>query len=488
MKRLYFVKVALVITVVLLFSGCAVINNIFNPLPDEYKDGVKYSRDYPDDELELYDDALVFEADEDDEEITLKYGSEDELDDLIDFYEDLFDDKEMTIDEAEEGRDDYHAEGRGDGFKFEIDIEQASGDYETRVFKTVVEIEIVPYEVGEQTLENMQGFWLVCGLGNDISDDYRKSGQAMEVDGMKVTFYSGFEAESADNDFSFDDDDTIRYTDEGEEHTSDVTFETIEGKEYMVISEGDITVCLEKSSEDEMMSYKMVGTDTLKKLQGFWLICGADGQIDDQYRMAGQAIDFNDVFMDFYDGFEVDTLGNEFVFLDENTINYTEEGTEYTVAISFETVSGVEYLVMTVEAVSVYLEKSSYDTMLSYKGSSVIYLSDYLTDEQLEYYITDIEWNLSYIYNTDGTFDQAENFNRITFDSYYNTGVSEFSDIVYDHTWYIEDSIIYFDFGNDFYDQYLLDYEFDGEAGYLYLFDSEAGYNDYALVYTVYVP
>ncbi len=489
MKRLNVVMLAIIVTVVLLFSGCAVITNIFDPLPDEYKDGVDFSRDYPDDELELYDDALVFEADEEeDEEITLKYGSEDELDDLIDFYEDMFDDNELTVDETDEGKDDYHAEGSGDGFKFEIDIEEASGDYETRVFKTVVEVTIEFYEVGEETLQNMQGFWLICGLAGEISDEYRMSGQAMVVDGMKVTFYRDFEVDTTDNDFSFDDDDTIRYVDDGEEQTSDVTFETIDGIEYMVVSEGGVSVYLERSSESEMMFYyveKEMGADILEKLEGFWLACGYEDEIGDEYRQAGKAIEFYSTYMDFYDNFESDSYGNEFTFVDDDTIHYIEDGDEYIIDITFETIDGMEYLVMTNEGVSVYLEPSSYSDMFMYQTAStgdLVYLNDDLSDADLEYYISDIEWYLTYIYYPDGSYEFSETYNRILFDYYY-TGECDTDENSFEITWYIYDSIIYIDFGNDYTETYLVDYESDGTDAYLYLFDAELGYDDYALVY-----
>ena len=119
MKKLALI-LAFVLSAAMLFTGCAVITNILDPLPDEYVDGVKVPRDYPDDQLEIYDDAIVFEAEEDEEEITLMYGTKDEIDDIIDFYEDLFDDNGLNVEESDDGKGEYYAKGSGEGIKFEI--------------------------------------------------------------------------------------------------------------------------------------------------------------------------------------------------------------------------------------------------------------------------------------------------------------------------------------------------------------------------------
>ncbi len=380
MKKLAFILV-FVLSAAMLFTGCAVITNILDPLPDEYVDGVRVSKDYPDDQLELYDDAIVFETEEDDEEITLTYGTVDEIDDVIDFYEDMFDDNDLTVDESDDGGDEYYAEGSGDGFKFEINAEEAKGGYEERAFATVVEVKIVFYEMGEETLAKMQGFWLICGAYGEVSDDYRIWGQAIDFDGMK---------------------------------------------------------------------------------------------------------------MDFYDNFAIDTTNNEFTFVDDDTIHYIEEGDEYTVDITFETIDGINVMGMTVDGVTIYLEKSSYDDMMVYQymggeEDGYIYLDDYLTDEELAYFATDVDWYLTYVYYTDGTYDYSDMYNRIYLDSVYYTGEDEFSDgEFYNMTWYIYDSIIYFMYDDGVTESYLIDFEFDGTDLYMYLFDPDYGYNDTGLVYMMY--
>jgi len=122
--------------------GCDMLTNIFDPLPEEYTDGVKLSRDYPDDELPIYDDAVVYECDDDDDEITLSFGTEDDMDDVIEFYEEVFDEGNILISEIDDGRKSYEASGVGSGYKFELEIKEAKGDYEERVFSAVAEIKI----------------------------------------------------------------------------------------------------------------------------------------------------------------------------------------------------------------------------------------------------------------------------------------------------------------------------------------------------------
>lgn len=135
-KRFSFTIV--ILCFVLMLSGCFLLN----PIPKEYIEGIRLPREYPDDDLEIYDDATVFEVEEDDEEITLTYGTEDDIDDVIDFYEDLFDDNNLTIDEQQDDKDEFYAKGAGEGFVFEIEAEQARGEIEEKLFETVVTVTV----------------------------------------------------------------------------------------------------------------------------------------------------------------------------------------------------------------------------------------------------------------------------------------------------------------------------------------------------------
>ncbi|MEX1376311.1 MAG: hypothetical protein AB1Z23_02445 [Eubacteriales bacterium] len=479
----------LLLAISMMFSGCAAITNIFDPLPDNYVDGVKIPKEFPDDYLEVYDDAVVYEAEEDDGEVTLMCGTEDEIDDVIDFYEDLFDDEIFTIDETDDGRGEYFAKGVVEGYGFEIFAEDASGDYEERAFATVIEVKT--RELGKDTLEKMQGFWHVCGFDGEISDEVRTLGLGLEVDENKIDSYKEFEINSNNIEFSFVDDETIVYTDDGEEYMPKVTFEKIDGISVMTMEyEGD-TLHLEKSSMEKMSEYAVPGAEMLAKMQGFWLVCGVDGDIYDAVRMQGSAVIFEGNQMSSYSYFELDEEVYEIEFIDDSTFVYTDAGEQVELTISFETIDGLEVMSMTDGDTTINLEKSSVDTMWTYyemdDDGALIYLSDVLTDAQLEYYISGADWTFVYLYDTDGQYYNAEAREVFTFFSDY-TGLYEYEGVMYDTTWYVSDSIIYiyiYDDTSEFYVDYMLDMEYDGEAFYMYLFDSTLGHQSSAYVYTV---
>ena len=141
---------------------------------------------------------------------------------------------------------------------------------------------------------------------------------------------------------------------------------------------------------------------------------------------------------------------------------------------------------------TIYLEKSTYDDMMVYQNVAVddsmyIYLDDYLTDEELTYYATDVDWYLNYYYYSDGTYDYSDMYNRIYFDSVYYTGEDEFSDgEYYTMTWYIYDGIIYFLYDDGVTQSYYIDFEYDGYDLYMYLYSTESGYGEVGLVYMMY--
>ena len=72
--------IILILGLALILSGC---------IPSQYTKGVD-ADEYPDRDLPVYDDAVIFEYEGDDEEVSIKYGTEDDIDDVIDFYKDYF--------------------------------------------------------------------------------------------------------------------------------------------------------------------------------------------------------------------------------------------------------------------------------------------------------------------------------------------------------------------------------------------------------------
>lgn len=257
-KKTFFV--ALLLCVVLILSSCSLIDSIFDPLPEKYVDGLREPKDLPD-ELELYDDAIVYDVDEDDESVELSYGVSEDLDEIIDFYEDLFDENEIEIIESDDDDDEFYVSGKGEGFTFELEAEPATAGYKERAFKTIVTIEVLfiesdkdaqtaepedstptpdaetvaptdapTSELGSETLSKMSGFWMLVGFDGDMDDIYKDEGVALYFTGDSMVGYSGFEIDIYNIIFTFIDNNTITYTTETEMKTVNIDFQVIDGK------------------------------------------------------------------------------------------------------------------------------------------------------------------------------------------------------------------------------------------------------------------
>ena len=267
MKKRFFTA-AVVLCFALLLSGCSALTNILNPIPQEYTEGVKVPREYPDDDLEIYDDATVFEVDEDDEEIKLTYGTEDDMDDVIDFFEDLFEDNDLIIDEQEDDKDEFYAKGSGDGFEFEIEAAEAKGDPEERLFKTVVEVNVeftesadVPVLNPQETakpaennlIDNVQGFWHACGSDGEISDAFRMEGVVMDISNNSIDMYSDFVLAETAVPFEIIGENQIKYNTSGTDYIWVVDFEKVNGIDVMSFTSNGSSIYFEKSNYFDFM-------------------------------------------------------------------------------------------------------------------------------------------------------------------------------------------------------------------------------------------
>jgi hypothetical protein len=127
-KRIYIILA--VIFAASIFAGCDA----------NYKKGVDYNG-FPDRKIPIYDDAIVFMYHDEGGEWKLQYGTDDDVDDVMDFYREEFEDPDYTITKEKEKKDKYSVDGAIDEYEFEIDVEEASGDAE-KYFDTVVEIKV----------------------------------------------------------------------------------------------------------------------------------------------------------------------------------------------------------------------------------------------------------------------------------------------------------------------------------------------------------
>ena len=233
-----------------LFLGCTLL------IPEEYTEGVKLERDYPEDEMPLMDDAIVYSSDADNDTITIKYGVEDDLDDVADFYKDFFDDNEIVLDDESDKSSRYTAQGSYKGFNFEIRVSNASGEYEEKVFETTVKIEI-EFVTELPTDERLVGFWRQETFDDGSGEvDTLEYGTAYEftADGkFDIYVYFEFFGEAS---WSLIDPETILVTSIAEESDeATVAFEDRDGDEYLILKDATGTLTFTRASSEEFTMY-----------------------------------------------------------------------------------------------------------------------------------------------------------------------------------------------------------------------------------------
>ena len=121
---------------------CVICVFSFTACDAAYKKGVKID-DYPEKDVPIYDDAVVFSYETKGDKCKIKYGSEDDVDDITEFYKEEFEDEDYHIYDEDIDDDEYSVEGIIDDITFEINVEQARGDREEKYFDSVVEVEII---------------------------------------------------------------------------------------------------------------------------------------------------------------------------------------------------------------------------------------------------------------------------------------------------------------------------------------------------------
>ncbi len=84
---------------------------------------------------------MVFSFEADDDEMELSYGTEDDADDIADFYKDAFDDSDYIIVKEQEEKDEYEVRGYIGDTYFKIEAEEAKRD-EEEYFDCVVTVEL----------------------------------------------------------------------------------------------------------------------------------------------------------------------------------------------------------------------------------------------------------------------------------------------------------------------------------------------------------
>ncbi len=97
--------------------------------------------DYPDKDIPVYDDAVVYEFEGDKGESTIKYGTEDDVDDVTEFYQDYLSDEsdDIVVIKEKVEDDEYKLEALYENYLFEVEVEEANRDLADH-YSTVVEV------------------------------------------------------------------------------------------------------------------------------------------------------------------------------------------------------------------------------------------------------------------------------------------------------------------------------------------------------------
>ncbi len=196
MKTIAFNKLVAIVLIALLMTSCVNV----------YKKGVEYP-DFPEKDIPIYDDAVVFEYEGDEDESEITYGTTDDIDDIIEFYQDEFDDEDYVIVEEEQAKDEYKVEGYVDDIHFEIEVEEASKE-EEEYFEYIVNISsdyVDDKEVEEARAALYSELVIVTGYDGEVAvgcfnliddgkpirvyldGDYFDEGNGVQIDGSMLT-------------------------------------------------------------------------------------------------------------------------------------------------------------------------------------------------------------------------------------------------------------------------------------------------------------
>lgn len=134
----------------LLFAAC---------VPSEYTKGLKLSTDYPIDDFPIMEDSVVFYCDNDEDSFTIKYGTDEDISIVADFYKTLFIENQITPSDENETNSTYTAEGLYKDYLFSIKAYIAADKNEKRVYTSVVKIKIKSRSQIIETQQKFIGFW-----------------------------------------------------------------------------------------------------------------------------------------------------------------------------------------------------------------------------------------------------------------------------------------------------------------------------------------
>ncbi len=344
MKKRFMIIVMMIATVFAL-SAC---NSAF-------KKGVDYD-DFPAIDIPVYEDAVVFSFEVDEEEMVIECGTNDDIDDIAEFYSEEFDSDDYIITElSDTEKDEYECKGIfDDELEFEIEVEESYGKLK-EFFDFIITIEIDEFDEDsvkksgndEKGSVAIVGYWLnTQGAGMDVSEYgggfyFSESGEAVLFNNFKADADIGSWKEAGDNSYDITDPKT--------------------GNVYQLILIDEATATMDADGTE--LTYEKVDSSTFENIdasessldfnipEGFWYFVEAG---DNDVRDSGSGFELKeDGTVDNYNDFEWD---GEF----EWTLN--SDGTIYIYDPYYDedftmTINGDGTASMEIDGVGMVLEK-----------------------------------------------------------------------------------------------------------------------------------
>jgi len=239
------------------------------------------------------------------------------------------------------------------------------------------------------------------------------------------------------------------------------------------------------------------GDELLEKMEGFWVLAGYGDSSDEHAKLQGIAYDIDSRGMDIYSNFQVQNKDMQIDIKKGNTIVYYEGSEMKEADVSFDTRDGYELMIFDSGENEALYERMSKSEYYLYQGfaenesagyDSSTYLSDEISDKDLEWYLQDTYWNELYYIYPDGTTETMNSFMMVMYSSD-RSGIMDYVDETLYVTWEVYDQRLYLTYENGETYYFPIDYEYDSETkyAYLYLYDTEEGYEGCAWVLWDYV-
>ncbi len=113
----------------LLLVGC---------VPKQYTKGIITPKSFLQGNIQVYDDAILFDKQEEDDTLELSFGSKEDNKSIINFYNDDFQELCVFIDEQSNSK----ISGAMDGYEFEINVDEPDCFYCKRKYESVIKVNI----------------------------------------------------------------------------------------------------------------------------------------------------------------------------------------------------------------------------------------------------------------------------------------------------------------------------------------------------------